>query len=162
MKIATLITFLSFAFTGLSQAGNCRFSISENLNYFERNHAQELSVFKSLVFKINGVEIKATDTIDIIVPVNKTGFDTAYYSYVYLDGKTHNEWFICKLRDKEYYKISVCTCCGIFLIIPEHPERGYVQFVNDTKEEMLGSSGGYEFEKLKEQAGTDFIYSSIL
>lgn len=125
------------------------------------NFEEEMSVFYSIEFSLNGVPVKTTDKDEKTIPVNQNGFDTIRYSYLWR-GEKIEAVSLCKFRLNERYVISPCTCCGIFLITPEKkPERGFVQFINKSKSTYLGSASEIETDSIPPNSKTPFQFSSI-
>ncbi|MEY4894662.1 MAG: hypothetical protein RL751_1482, partial [Bacteroidota bacterium] len=112
-----MLTFLLIvaAFLNEATAQTCTVKIDNDLAQMQQHARGHLEVFMSIAFEVNHVKIKATDKQQVRIPVHQTGFDTVDYTYTY-NGDVHHEQFICKLRAKEKYTISPCTCCGIFLM----------------------------------------------
>lgn len=155
---------LLFSFTTLftADAQTCKVKGCTKLAYFERSYKEDIEAYKSLVFIINGKNISVLDTAEIEIPLNKEGFDTIQYSYIDQQQKTVYETSLCKLKDKETYMISPCTCCGIFLIVPSSKaERGFVKFVNKSNKELYGMASEFDYDTIPKKSSTGFISADI-
>lgn len=125
------------------------------------NFEEEMAVFFSLEFSFNGVPLKTTSETQKIIPIHPNGFDTIRYSYTW-NGKRIEAFSLCKFRKNEQYTISPCVCCGIFLMRPEkNPERGYVQFVNNSQTTYFGSASEIDTDSIPPNSNTPFQFASI-
>lgn len=159
MKILFAFTFLFFS-TCCGYAQTCVLRI-DSADFLESNLQEEINTFLSLEFSINGIPLKATDSIEKIIPLNRNGFDSIRYSYTW-NNQQVEKFSLCKFKPDETYKISPCTCCGIFLIVPKSKaERGFVKFVNRSKQLYLGSASEFDFDSIPPKSGTDFLFSAI-
>ncbi len=159
MKIGFAFTF-SFFISFCGNAQTCAVKV-RNTDFPESNFEQERNTFLSLEFSINGVRLKTTDSIEKIIPLNRNGFDSIRYSYTWNNQKVE-AFSLCKFKANETYTISPCTCCGIFLITPESSaERGFVKFVNKSKQWYLGSASEFDFDSIPPKSSTDFLFSAI-
>jgi hypothetical protein len=142
-------------------AQKCIVKINNDVPLMQKHSSRELEVFLSIEFEVNHVKIKATDKQQVRIPVYQTGFDTVNYTYTY-NGDVHHEQFICKLRAKEKYTISPCTCCGIFLMTPaQNAQRGSVKYINASDHEFISETGDQEIHALSKNSSTDYIHSFI-
>lgn len=152
----TLLFFVSLS--GIAQT--CAVKVG-NTDFLESNFEAELKAFLSLEFSINGIPLKTTDSIEKIIPLNRNGFDSIRYSYSWNNQRVE-AFSLCKFRANETYTISPCTCCGIFLMTPKSAaERGFVKFVNRSKQLYLGSASEFDFDSIPPKSGTDFLFSAI-
>ena len=159
-KLLTLLLCLTALFNEVA-AQKSIVKINNDVPLMQKNSSRELEVFLSIEFEVNHVKIKATDKQQVRIPVQKSGFDTVNYTFTY-NGKVHNEQFICKLRAKEKYTISPCTCCGIFLMTPDqNAQRGSVKYINASKHEFISETGDQEIHALTKNSSTDYIHSFI-
>ena len=159
MKLLFLLFCSLFFSCGYAQTCSIRCNVSR---FFETGYQkEEIAVFYSIEFSLNGIPLKTTDKEEKTIPVNQNGFDTIRYSY-WWEGEKIEASSLCKFRANERYLLSPCTCCGIFLIIPEtEPERGFVQFVNESKNTYLGSASEIETDTILPNSKTPFQFSSI-
>lgn len=159
MKILITTSFLFFILSfGHSQT--CTIKTSKP-DFSEGNFEEEINTFLSLEFSINGIPLKATDSIEKIIPLNRNGFDSIRYSYTWHNQRVE-KFSLCKFKPDETYQISPCTCCGIFLIVPKSKaERGFVKFVNRSKQLYLGSASEFDFDSIPPKSSTDFLFSAI-
>ncbi|MEY4803968.1 MAG: hypothetical protein RL331_481 [Bacteroidota bacterium] len=158
-----MLTFLLIvaAFLNEATAQTCTVKIDNDLAQMQQHARGHLEVFMSIAFEVNHVKIKATDKQQVRIPVHQTGFDTVDYTYTY-NGDVHHEQFICKLRAKEKYTISPCTCCGIFLMTPaQNAQRGSVKYINASEQEFISETGDQEIHALSKNSSTDYIHSYI-
>lgn len=159
LKIILLLCLVAF-FNEVA-AQKCIVKINDDVPLMQKHSSRDLEVFLSIEFEVNHVKIKATDKQQVRIPVQKTGFDTVNYTFTY-NGGVHNEQFICKLRTKEKYTISPCTCCGIFLMTPaQNAQRGSVKYVNASKHEFISETGDQAIHALPKNSSTDYIHSYI-
>jgi hypothetical protein len=159
LKIILLLCLVAF-FNEVA-AQKCIVKINDDVPLMQKHSSRDLEVFLSIEFEVNHVKIKATDKKQVRIPVQKTGFDTVNYTFTY-NGGVHNEQFICKLRTKEKYTISPCTCCGIFLMTPaQNAQRGSVKYVNASKHEFISETGDQAIHALPKNSSTDYIHSFI-
>ena len=160
LKLQTFILCLVALFNELA-AQKCVIKINDNVPLMQKHSARDIEVFLSIEFEVNHVKIKATDKLQVRIPVQKTGFDTVNYTFTY-NGKVCNEQFICKLRAKEKYTISPCTCCGIFLMTPaQNAQRGSVKYINASKHELISETADQDIHFLAKNSSTDYIHSFI-
>jgi hypothetical protein len=140
---------------------NCSVKIIDESQYFSEGFEVDLKVFFSLKFRINNVELSAINKDSIFIKPNLEGFDTISYSYEY-DGNNFEDVFLCKLRPNEKYNISMCTCCGLFLMTPEsEAERGGVKYINNSNKEFLAFTSEFDYDTLLRKDSTDYIPSLI-
>ena len=117
--------------------------------------------FKTLVFDINGVIVKATDTIPTICQINNVGFDSISYSYLNRKNKKVNGNFICKFKKDTNYSIKPCDCSGGFMISANNARRGYVQINNKSNQEIIANITEIDNDTISKKTLTDFKHSSI-
>lgn len=159
MKAVLTFTFLFFILS-FGQAQTCTVKTG-NSAFLKQNFEDEINTFLSLEFSINGIRLKTTDSIEKIIPLNLKGFDTLKYSFIWNNQKVEKT-SLCKFKPNETYTISPCTCCGIFLMTPESgAERGFVKFVNRSKQLYLGSASELDFDSIPPKSSTDFLFSAI-
>jgi hypothetical protein len=160
--LATLIGLLlsATAFTSYAGDGFSLIKIDKNAEGFFGNDRDELNVFLSLEFEVNHQKIKATDAKTLKVRPHNAGFDTVLFSFFYRDS-IHRGVFICKLKGKETYTISPCTCCGLFAMAPsKNAMRGDIKFVNNSSLNFIAETGD-EYLTIEPNKETSFIHSSI-
>ncbi|MNU99110.1 hypothetical protein D3C71_892340 [compost metagenome] len=156
---ALLTIILSFVLS-FGHAQTCTIQ-TESSNSFEKSFEEEIHTFLSLEFSINGVSFKTSEGRKKTIPVNRNGFDTLRYSYIWKDQK-FEEYSLCKFRPNEQYTISPCTCCGIFLLTPKRKaERGFVKFINHSANLYLGSVSELDYDSIPANSHTEFIFSAI-
>jgi hypothetical protein len=157
-RLLLLVCSLAFSY-GYTQTCSIRCKASHIQEF--GNFEEEMAVFYSIEFSLNGVLIKTTEKDEKTIPVNQNGFDTIRYSYIW-NGEKIDAFSLCKFRANEHYTISPCTCCGIFLITPEKkPERGFVQFINESNSTYLGSASEIETDSIPPNSKTPFQFASI-
>lgn len=157
--LLSLVSAVCF-FTELA-AQKCIVKISDDVSVMKKQSPRDLEAFLSIEFEVNHVKIKATDKLQVRVPIQKIGFDTVTYSFTY-NGKVCNEQFICKLRANEKYTISPCTCCGVFLMTPaQNAQRGSVKYVNESNHEFIAETGDQSIDSLAKKSNTEYIHSFI-
>lgn len=159
LSVKLLFSLLfSAAFCG-AQAQSCFLRVNPDLPV--RGFEEELAVFLSLKFTVNGISFGTTTSGEKQIPVLQNGFDTIRYSYFWR-GKRIEASSLCKFRSNEHYVLSPCTCCGIFLIVPEtKAERGFVQFVNESRSLYWGSASELDYDSIPAMEKTPFLFSSI-
>lgn len=162
LTFTILLTLLcTVSFINEIAAQKCIVKISDNVSLMKNQSSRDLEVFLSMEFEVNDVKIKATDKQQVRIPIHNTGFDTVNYSFSY-NGKVCKEQFICKLRAKEKYTISPCTCCGVFLMTPaQNAQRGSVKYINDSNHEFISQTGDQAIDALEKKSHTDYIHSFI-
>lgn len=154
-----ILSFFAISIHSLAQS--CSFKISDRIDFYKNNYP-ETELFFKLQFVINGVKVTTNDTNTINIPINLLGFDSIFYSYKNNKDQIITESALCKLKAKETYSISPCTCCGIFLITPsKNAKRGFVQFINKSNNEYIAIPSEFDHDTLSEKSNTGFIYSSI-
>ncbi|MNJ82723.1 hypothetical protein D3C87_01270 [compost metagenome] len=159
MKALLTFTFLFFILS-LGYAQTCKVKTG-NSDFLKQNFEDEINTFLSLEFSINGVHLKTTDSTQKVIPLNLNGFDTLKYSFMW-NNQRIEEISLCKFKPNETYTISPCTCCGIFLMTPKsRAERGFVKFVNRSKQLYLGSASELDFDSIPPKSSTDFLFSAI-
>ena len=162
MNLRILFFLLTLSTFKLSLAQTCSISINSADEFLQRNFKQEMSMFFSLEFEINGTRLKSTDTLSAIIDIKKTGFDFISYTYVEMNGKMIHDSFICKLKPGETYSISPCTCCGIFLMTPsKNAKRGFVKFNNNSLKEFTSVVSEFDYDTIPKNSSTAFTHSSI-
>ncbi|MEW5677093.1 hypothetical protein ABGT15_12335 [Flavobacterium enshiense] len=131
-----------------------------DLREFKSAFKEEIEVFKSLKFNINGRTFCIKDSLKITFPVNDKQFDTIRYSYI-LKGKEYKDMAIAKFKQNEEYKLWPCVCCGIFGISTNKPERGVVRFKNTSKKKFIGITGDFDYEVIEPKSLSKYYFSSI-
>ena len=161
-KIKLLILSIFILFFAKIHAGTCTVRISDRIEFFKKNFNEEMNYFLSLEFQINNSKINTIDSDSITVLTYTKDFDTVKYTYKNRDGETISDTFICKLKSDEIYTISPCICCGIFLMTPsKNAKRGYVKFINSSKQGFLARTSEFDFDTIPKFSKTDFIPSLI-
>lgn len=157
MKLLFSVLFASLLLNSYAQTCSIKVEPDVSVQSFE----EEMAVFFSLKFTINGVSFGTTSSRENLIRLNPNGFDTIRYVYFW-QGKRIETFSLCKFRPNEHYTISPCTCCGIFLMLPgKKAERGFVQFVNESETPYLGSVSELGYDSIPAKDQTPFLFSAI-